>query len=184
MEASDQSQRQQITNISGAILLTIRDLRGEGVHQLLRYLPQVADFWGRSHSIIGENIAIFHNPLTSGISFLGGYDVLLPLFYLARKRCLIQGFTMLRSILTIFKIFWEFGWWRFKISKIRRTFRSLWSSLAIIWNHCLLYSLKVVLPSYPKYTNVLVLAIRCDFYGMWAGADFQADHRVLVSRLG
>lgn len=44
MEASDKSQRQQATDLSGAILPAVRDLRDEGVHKLLRYLPQVADF--------------------------------------------------------------------------------------------------------------------------------------------
>lgn len=177
MEASDKSQRQQATDLSCTFLSALRDLRDEGVHQLLRYLPQVADFWDRSHSIIGENIAIFQNPLTSGISFLGGYDVLLPLFYLARKLSLIQAFTTLRSTLTIFKIYLEYGWWRCRISKILKTSRISWSSLAIILNVCLLYSLKAALLSSHKYMNVLMLAIKCDFCGMWAGAGFQADHK-------
>ena len=44
MEAGDKPEREQAAGLSGAFLPALRNLRYEVVHQLLRYLPQVADF--------------------------------------------------------------------------------------------------------------------------------------------
>lgn len=130
LEASDPPERAQAAIFGCCFVPTVQHLRDARGEQLFRCLPQVAEYWGRSHSIIGDNIIIFQNPVGPlGIAYLGNYEVLLPLFYLASTKLDIKGFIVVRSILNSWKNCWRFGWLRLRTSRIRRT----WMSSLLFW---------------------------------------------------